>query len=228
MTPDASVTSATYDLAVDGHTDAMVEAVDGRRTRRRRNLEAVLDTVVEMYEMGVTEPSTEDVAERAGVSTRSVYRYFATREMLVSSALTHFLKRAIPHLSVAQVSEGELDARIDVFVAERTRIYVEFASLARMALTVGRSDPLVIDAFAMARALMRQHFLDQFAPEVAEVDPDRLHRGVLGALVPFHFHGLEYLHVVSGLDADGITRALSDHLRAHVAAMSATNSTTIL
>lgn len=228
MSAGEMTASASIDVAVRPHIDAPTETADGRRDRRRRNIETVLEAVIELFEMGNTDPTTEAVAEHAGVSTRSVYRYFATRDILVSSALRHFLSRAIPRLTGAQVTEGDLDGRIAVFVEERTRIYLEFASLARMGFTVGRSDPLVIDAFDAARALMRKHFLDQFAGEIAAVQPERLHRAVLGALVPFQFHGLEYLHLISGLDDEGIAIALGDHLAAHVAAMSAPNSAAIL
>ena len=57
-------------------------AVDGRTARRDRNRDAVLDAVIELFTEGHVGLVAADVAERSGVSLRSVYRYFDDLEAL--------------------------------------------------------------------------------------------------------------------------------------------------
>ena len=48
---------------------------DGRRVRREQNREAVLDAVVELFHEGSYQPTTDEIAIRAGLSPRSQFRY---------------------------------------------------------------------------------------------------------------------------------------------------------
>ena len=49
---------------------------DGRVVRGLRNREALVDAIITLNEEGVLRPSAAEIAERAGVSLRSVYRHF--------------------------------------------------------------------------------------------------------------------------------------------------------
>ena len=48
-------------------TDTALE-VDGRRLRREQNRESVIDALIELFGEGVYQPSSADIAERAGIS----------------------------------------------------------------------------------------------------------------------------------------------------------------
>ena len=63
-------------MAVAGRATGVDAEVDGRRLRRDQNREAVLDALVALFHEGIYQPSTNDIAERAGISPRSVFRYF--------------------------------------------------------------------------------------------------------------------------------------------------------
>src|SRR6185312_6061085 len=60
--------------------------VDGRTARKDRNMVAVLDAVLELFVRGDLIPSPEAIAQRSGVSLRSVYRYLAASRDLVHAA----------------------------------------------------------------------------------------------------------------------------------------------
>ena len=49
---------------------------DGRHARRDRNRLAVVDAMLELYVEGNLDPSSDEIAERAGLSPRSLFRYF--------------------------------------------------------------------------------------------------------------------------------------------------------
>ena len=63
------------------------ETIDGRRARRERGRLAVSDAVIDLVGEGNTDPTSEQVAERAGVSVASLFRYFETLEELRQETL---------------------------------------------------------------------------------------------------------------------------------------------
>jgi AcrR family transcriptional regulator len=69
---------------------------DGRQLRRRRNREAVVEALLDLYRDGNLSPSTEEIAERSGLSPRSLFRYFDDVNDLVRSAVERQQERAIP------------------------------------------------------------------------------------------------------------------------------------
>src|SRR5438128_1011303 len=70
--------------------------VDGRRLRREQNREAVLDALVELFAEGLYQPSANDIAERAGISPRSLFRYFDDIDDLNRATIERQLAAARP------------------------------------------------------------------------------------------------------------------------------------
>ena len=56
--------------------------VDGRTRRGERNREAIIDALIACYDDGILRPSVQEVADRAGVSARSVHNHFVDVEAL--------------------------------------------------------------------------------------------------------------------------------------------------
>ena len=56
--------------------------VDGRRERGNRNRSAVVSALLELYALGEFAPSAARIADIAGVSERSVFRYFGDMDDL--------------------------------------------------------------------------------------------------------------------------------------------------
>ena len=97
-------------------------AVDGRSAIRDRNRDAVLDAVLDLFSEDNLSPGPEEVAERAGLSVRSVYRYFDDHDALSRAAIERQLERVGPLLLLPAIGEGELDDRIGRFVESRLRL----------------------------------------------------------------------------------------------------------
>lgn len=76
-----------YDVAVSPGADdtAGVQPPEGLRERKKRQMrELISDTATEMFlERGFDEVRVTEVAERCGVSEKTVYNYFPTKESLV-------------------------------------------------------------------------------------------------------------------------------------------------
>ena len=145
--------------------------VDGRSERRRRNIDAVLDVVVDMFAEESLVPTIEQVATRSGLSLRSLYRYFADPSELLEAAITrsHERHEGIAHLQ--PIGRGPLSARIDDFTAMRMRVYNAAGSVYRATLANAPHNSRIRDELTRSRNDFRAQFERQFAPELQERKP---------------------------------------------------------
>ena len=68
MTAGPHSPGAGPDPAGPGPTDRPGSGTDGRQLRRRRNREAVVEALLDLYREGNLRPSTEEIAARSGLS----------------------------------------------------------------------------------------------------------------------------------------------------------------
>jgi AcrR family transcriptional regulator len=147
----------------------MVEMSDGRSARRERNRDAVLDALVALTTEGADDPSIDDIADRAGVSYRSVYRYFKDRSEMMDAATDRAMAWIQPLLLNASgpVSPGDpLDHRIDSIVDARVEVYFQIADMVRSAMIQSFSNRKINDIFTNARRLSRDQIEDRFYEEL--------------------------------------------------------------
>ncbi|MGN6795242.1 MAG: hypothetical protein ACTHJW_22875 [Streptosporangiaceae bacterium] len=150
--------------------------VDGRTARKDRNMVAVLDAVLELFIKGDLIPSPEAIAQRSGVSLRSVYRYLAASRDLVHAAIERHLERVGPLFALDQVGEGPFATRVEDFVAARLRLYQAIAPMARaaQARTRMRATPasqIIRESLNARRGLLRVQLSRHFAAELATFGP---------------------------------------------------------
>ncbi|MBV8463124.1 MAG: helix-turn-helix transcriptional regulator, partial [Acidimicrobiales bacterium] len=72
------------------------DETDGRRRRRLTNRGTVVDALLDLYREGNLRPSTDEIAERAGLSPRSLFRYFEDVDDLAGAAVNRAQLRALP------------------------------------------------------------------------------------------------------------------------------------
>jgi AcrR family transcriptional regulator len=157
------------------------EVVDGRRLRRDRNREAVVQALLELYRAGNLTPSTDEIAERAGISSRSLFRYFDDVDALVRTAVARQQEHLAPLFEVSARPEQPLVARVDRFVADRTRLLDAMGPVGQLARSIAPRQPQVAAELGRIRAVLRSQVVDVFAPELA-LAPAGEHDAVLAAL----------------------------------------------
>ena len=145
---------------------------DGRVARRERNVNAVLDVVLEMFAEESLFPTMEQAAARSGLSLRSLYRYFADPGELLEATIRRNRERTAPLTRLHAIGQGPLDARIDDFVAMRVRLYDSIGPEYRATLAHAHRLPRISEQLATARDELRQQFKLQFAPELEARPPD--------------------------------------------------------
>jgi AcrR family transcriptional regulator len=105
-------------------TDAVEPAdeVDGRKVRGMRNRDAVVDAILFLLGDGNLNPTAREIADRANVSLRSVFRHFEDLDSLFLAAIERQAERTA-HLYEPPVSVGDREARTASLVTRRRKLY---------------------------------------------------------------------------------------------------------
>jgi AcrR family transcriptional regulator len=182
--------------------------VDGRRLRRGRNREAVLDALVELFGEGVYQPSTNEIAERAGISPRSLFRYFDDVDDLNRAAIDRQLAAARPLLALDVRADAPTREKVERLVEARVRLYESIAPAAQAARVSAHRHSVVADQVRRSRSYLRHQLRRLFAAELERVGHARL--PALDALCSFETYQL--LRNDQGLSrpktVDALVRAL--------------------
>src|SRR4051794_28768138 len=142
------------------------DEADGRVARRERNSDAVVDAIMVLIQSGETRPNMADVARLAGVSERSIFRHFETREALFGAVIDRQIE-VVTGLLHEIPSTGPLSARIDAFVAERARLYEEITPMRRATVHFVEISDLVATQMAETREGLRDELEQGFERELA-------------------------------------------------------------
>ena len=194
----------------------VVSVIDGRTARRNRNRDAVLDAMIDLTSEIGEEPAIEAVAERAGVSYRSVYRYFDDRTELLLAAIGRLMGDVWAIFDVEQLGEGSFDDRLERFITVRIGAYRRLAPLSRLAMRRSLSEPLVTVQFDTVRSFLRDQLATQFASELSSLaEPEQV--VALRAIdTMFQFEAMEFLARFDELGDDDIADVLRRHVRKHL------------
>src|SRR5262245_29388188 len=96
---------------------------DGRRQRRARNRDAVVDALLSIVADGDLAPSADAVAARAGLSTRSLFRYFDDVDDLCRAAIARQHERVAGLLERPAVIDGTVDTRVRDVIDQRVELF---------------------------------------------------------------------------------------------------------
>lgn len=174
----------------------MVEMSDGRSARRERNRDAVLDALVELTTEGEDDPSIDDIADRAGVSYRSVYRYFKDRSEMMDEATDRVMAWIQPLLLNASgpvAPNDPLDHRIDSIVDARVEVYFQIADMVRQAMIQSFSNRKIDEHFRNARRLSRRQVHDRFHSELKLFTPQECELRISSIDQVLSFLAIDYI-----------------------------------
>jgi AcrR family transcriptional regulator len=190
-----------------------MEAMDGRKARSQRTRAAVAEAMLDCLEEGLLRPSAKQVAERAGVSSRAVFRHFDNMEALLEETAQLQMERVIGQLPPV-VTEGSLEQRIDALVLHCVRRNEIIAPVRRAALLSEPFSKVIRERHAWMRAATRRQVRAAFAPELdALSEPQRSDRiAALRALLSFSYW--EELRRHARLSEEAATRVLRDAVQA--------------
>jgi AcrR family transcriptional regulator len=181
---------------------------DGRRLRREVNRQAVLEALAAFHRDGIYDPTMAEVAERAGLSQRSLFRYFDDIDDLTQSAVERQVRRAAPITALSIDPSGPTGDKARLLVAARVRVFEEVAPSARAARIRTPRNPVLAANLAAVRGFLRSQLREVFAPELEAID-DRAAVETLAALdVLCSFESYDLLRTDQQLSLDEVERVL--------------------
>jgi AcrR family transcriptional regulator len=185
---------------------------DGRRIRRDRNRDAVVEAMISLYDEGNLAPSADDISDRAGLSARSLFRYFEDIDDLCRAAITHQLQRVRPTLKVSAEPDDALSVRIAAVVDQRLRMFDAIGSVGHVSRLRAPFQPLVAAELRQARSFLRHQLERCFAAELAAM-PEHMSTSVLAiADVVCSFEAYQLLRQDQQLSQARAGDALADAL----------------
>ena len=165
------------------------EVVDGRRARRERSRQAIIDASLALMEEGVLIPTAQQISDRAGVGIRSFFRHFEDMETLFAT-IDEQTRENTEALFLGGDRDGTLEERILHAVERRADGYeVETNMILCTAAQLWRSEVLRSNYARYQRGLRKD--LDDWLPELKRLKREQ--REAVDAIASFEmWHRLRY------------------------------------
>lgn len=142
------------------------DSTDGRVLRGERNRQRILGALVELVDEGNLIPTAEQVAERAGVGTRTVFRHFADMESLLGELDERVQKEIVPLAREdAPDPKGTVSSRVAAEVAWRCSFFERGAPFLRSAAVMRWRSPTLQQKHARTVRFLRNQLLEHL-PEL--------------------------------------------------------------
>ena len=193
------------------------EHIDGRTLRRSRNRMAVIDALLALIREGQFESGAAEIAERAGVSHRSVFRYFDDLDDLVRTAIDHQISLADELAQIEGLGEGTLDERIRSLVVGRLALYEYVDGAMRVARMKAPSIPEIDASIAEVAGWFESQLAIHFEPELAVRPVDDAAHLLDACLILTSYDSFDLHTRVLGHDLDRTRASLSTALAALLA-----------
>lgn len=189
------------------------DTADGRTARRERNRELVLDAVLALFAEGHLTPAPALVAERSGVSLRSVFRYYEDTGALLRAAMGRQLELVRPLREIPDLGTGPFEDRVERYVAAQIRLYRAIAPTARASLVRAATNDVIAERFAAARRERHDQIEAMFDPELRTMPPGMRQTTLAVLDTMFQFESVEHLSARLRLSDPEVTAALEHTLR---------------
>jgi AcrR family transcriptional regulator len=190
------------------HSDTTTP-LDGRTLRRERNRDAVVTALLDLYRDGNLSPSADEIAARAGISVRSLFRYFDDVEDLVRTAIARQQHNLAPLYALDAQPDQPLAERVDRFVAGRVRLLEGMGEVGRAARATATREPLVLAELARIRGTLRRQLTDLFAVELDALPSPERRATVAAADVVTSWESFDLMHNDQGLSRAAAEAAMS-------------------
>jgi glutathione S-transferase/AcrR family transcriptional regulator len=186
----------------------LLTRVDGRLARSERSRRAVVGALLDLFDAGDLRPTAAQIAQRAGVSLRSVFQHFESLETLFAAAADLQMERLAPLLTPIP-TDGPFAGRLATFVTRRARVLEAIAPVRRASLRMEPFSNEVRTRLEAARGRGRREAERVFATELAAL-PVAERREVAAALgAAASWSNWEHLRRHQGLGVDRARRVMA-------------------
>lgn len=170
-------------------SSAISRAPAGRQSRTAHSRRAICEACLDLVQEGALQPSADQIAERAGVSRRSIFNHFADLAELYDAVVEVGMQRCAPLLQEISAEE-DLERRVERLVEIRSRFLEATAPFTR-ALTaqalVGPASDQALRVSKDALRLQHQDVVRLFHRDLARLSPptrDEVLEAMSAAMAP--------------------------------------------
>lgn len=150
-------------MPTDTHVD---EPIDGRTARAVRTKDAIVDATLALIDEGDLRPTGPRIAERAGVSVRSIFQHFDDLDALFFAVGERVVVRIAA--LIRPIDPGApLAERTSAFLEQRTTVVESLTPVLRAALVHAASSTVIRGQFENGHQFLVGQIDDVFAPEIA-------------------------------------------------------------
>jgi TetR/AcrR family transcriptional regulator of autoinduction and epiphytic fitness len=143
---------------------------DGRHARSERSRQAMVDALLTLLREGVLRPSSAQIAERAGVTQRTLFNQFGDMESLVIAAAGRQVQRYLELQPSA--GTGTTEERVRSYCVGLERLLEEIMHVRWAVLTNPAAPPTGTRVVRSSLHFTRRQLHEAFAEELDPLDPE--------------------------------------------------------
>jgi AcrR family transcriptional regulator len=144
-------------------------ASDGRHQRSARSRAKVVEAMLALFDEGQVKPGAARIAERAGVSERSVFRHFDDLEDVARAALEVHSARIAPFFAPPS-TDGDRADRVAALADHRLRLHDRVMPGARAGEAAATQSTTLAAALDGRRRLLRTQVEEHFATDLDDLE----------------------------------------------------------
>ena len=183
-------------------------STDGRHRRAQANREAIVEALVSLYADGYVDPSAAEIAERAGVSERSLFRHFDDIDDLCHTAFVVQWKRLADRTRLLVAPTASTDEKIAAVVEQRVGLYLDMMNVMRITRMHAVRNDTVLRHVQSSRKELRKQIERLFASECEVLPTEKAKSLLLTINAVLSFEHVEQLRVDQGMPTSRIVSSL--------------------
>lgn len=184
-------------------------SVDGRHLRARANREAIVEALVALYAEGHANPSAAEIAQRAGVSERSLFRHFDDIDDLCHTAFEVQWARLAKRSTVSMPRMASAQERVRTVVSRRVQLYIDMMNVMRITRMHAVRNATVAAHIRTSRTELRRQHERLFEQELRAMSAEEAQAAKTSIEALLSFEHVEQLRLDQGMSAARIEQALT-------------------
>jgi AcrR family transcriptional regulator len=160
----AAADGAPEAAATDAEPDSGTPT-DGRNRRRLNSYERAVDALLDLIEAGNDAPTAQQIAERSGISVRTVFRLTEDIESLHAAAVMRQIERTA-HLYVELPKTGTLESRLRTLLKNRVDVFETVTPVRRVAGRLAASSERIAEGVELQKLMLRNQVAEVFEQEL--------------------------------------------------------------
>jgi AcrR family transcriptional regulator len=182
--------------------------VDGRSRRRINSFDRAVDALLDLIDSGNPTPTAQDIAERSGISVRTVFRLTEDIESLHGAAVMRQMERTA-HLYVRLPNTGSVIHRARALVKNRSAVFETIAPIRQVGDRLANASPQIADGLRLHHLVLRMQIEELFAAELQAMSPVRRETVTTALDVAASWETWDQLRRLKGLSVAGSVRVMN-------------------